>query len=63
MGRVKSYYHNQIVQEVDNGGPRSDQQSIDQREDRLYQLLTEDINLLAREAARLDLLELDNHQY
>jgi len=59
MGRVKSYYHNQIVQDDDNGGPRSDQH----QDSRHHRPLIADINLLAKEAARLDLLELDNHQH
>lgn len=60
MGRVKQYYHREIMGEsTRNGGSRS----IDVQENQLYDRLSDQINLLAQEAARLDLLELDNHQY
>ena len=62
MSRSNQAYHS-VVETVDDSGQEYYQCSIDQREDRLYQLLTADINLLAKEAARLDILELDNHQY
>ena len=53
MSRSNQAYQN-VVETVGDSGQEYCQCSIDQREDEIYELLIDEINLLAAEAAELD---------
>ena len=53
MSRSNQSYHS-VVETVVDSGQEYYQCSIDQREDEIYELLIDEINLLATEAAQLD---------